>query len=111
MKRLFAMAAVCCGGICLCGFSCSRDVMYGPNGEIVTMKSPDRTMKIKYEGDTVTIKGARGIGGRSRVGMPPVEVETDQEKVGVQGTMISPPSAPVVPVPAERSVEEKTVVH
>ncbi len=33
--------------------------MYGPNGEIVKMKSPDRTMRIKVKGDKVTVKGAR----------------------------------------------------
>lgn len=46
--RRTALVAVCA---CLAGglaAGCrSTDVMYGPNGEIVKMKSPDRTMRIK----------------------------------------------------------------
>lgn len=74
----------------------STDVMYGPNGEIVKMKSPDRTMKIKVKGDTVKVKGARGIGGQSR--MAPLPVETDRD-VGVHGVMVPPPAGPIGPGP------------
>lgn len=74
----------------------STDVMYGPNGEIVKMKSPDRTMKIKVKGDTVTVKGARGIGGESR--MAPLPIETGPG-VGVHGVAVPPPAGPVGPGP------------
>lgn len=120
MKKLFipalcaAVAVVLVGG-CKSRYIKSTDIMYGPNGEIVKMKSPDKTMKIKYDGDKVKIKGARGIGGRSRVRMPPVVVEPDGDSVGVQGIMVAPPSAPVVPVPAVRGqasgVEQRTIVY
>lgn len=94
----------------------STDVMYGPNGEIVEMKSPDRTMKIKMKGDEVKIKGARGIGGQSRVA--PLDVESGRV-VGVHGVQVPPPSGHIAPAaPAagvsaqqEPVTEETTVVH
>lgn len=87
---------------------CSRDIMYGPQGEIVEMKSPKKTLEIEYKkGGKVEIEGARGIGGRSRVRIPPVPVETEGEAMGISDVMVAPPSAPVVPVPpgGERSIE------
>jgi hypothetical protein len=95
--------------------------MYGPDGELIKMKSPDRTMKIEVDGDEVQIEGARGIGGKSRVRMPAVPVETE-ESVAIEGVMVPQPGAkPHVPaVPAGNSyiIEEKeirggeeTVVH
>lgn len=91
----------------------STDVMYGPNGEIVKMKSPDRTMKIKVKGDTVKVKGARGIGGQSR--MAPLPVETGRD-VGVHGVMVPPPAGPAGPGPGVientgTMTEESTVVQ
>ena len=95
--RRTALVAVCA---CLAGglaAGCrSTDVMYGPNGEIVKMKSPDRTMRIKVKGDKVTVKGARGIGGQSR--MAPLQVETGGD-VGLHGVAVPPPAGPAGPGP------------
>ena len=74
----------------------STDVMYGPNGEIVKMNSPDRTMKIKARGDEVTVKGARGICVQSRIA--PLTVESGGD-VGVHGVMVPPPAGPIWPGP------------
>lgn len=96
----------------------SKDIMYGPQGEIVEMKSPRKTMKIEIEKDEIEIKGARGIGGQPRVGMPAVPVETERD-VGVHGVMVPVPAAPIgpvvpapgVPVDSRTRTEETTVVH
>jgi hypothetical protein len=101
----------------------STDVMYGPSGEVIQMKSPKKTMKIKVKQDEITIKGARGIGGEPRVRMPAVPVETERD-VGVHGMMVPPPQGPIgpvapaqgvpavgVPVQQGTTTEETTVVH
>ncbi|MDD5557638.1 MAG: hypothetical protein PHN82_10395 [bacterium] len=102
------------GGVLIVGLlaaGCSRDIMYGPRGEVVKMKSPDRTMKVKVKGETVQIEGAKGIGGRSRVAPLPVETERD---VGIRGVPVPPPAGHIVPAPAapveSRTVTEETTV-
>jgi flagellar basal body rod protein FlgF len=95
----------------------STDVMYGPGGEIVEMKSPREEMKIKVKEDgTVKVKGARGIGGRPRMAPLPVESERD---VSVHDVPVPPPAghvapiapAPGVPVESQSVTEETTVVR
>lgn len=117
-KTLLAAACALLAGLLAAGCKIptlkSTDVMYGPNGEIVKMKSPDRTMKIKVKGDEVKIKGARGIGGQSRVAPLPVEADRD---VGLHGVSVPPPAGPVAPLPpgipiqGQTTTEETTVVH
>ena len=63
--RRTALVAVCACASGLLAAGCkiptlkSTDVMYGPDGGIVKMKSPDRKMKIKVKGDEVTVKRFR----------------------------------------------------
>jgi len=127
-KTVMVLGAVCLVGLLVAGCKMptlkSTDVTYGPQGEIVKMKSPDSKIKIKVKGDEVTVKGARGIGGQSRVA--PLPVETDRD-VSVHGVMVPPPVGPIGPVgPApvlpggvvpggsvqtQTTTEETTVVH
>jgi hypothetical protein len=119
-RTVLVLGCVCLAGLLAAGCKIptlkSTDVMYGPNGEIVKMKSPDRTMKIKVKGDEVTVKGARGIGGQSRVA--PLDVESGRD-VGVHGVPVPPPAGHIVPVAPAPGVsverqpitEETTVVH
>ncbi|MCX6357211.1 MAG: hypothetical protein NT045_04950 [Candidatus Aureabacteria bacterium] len=120
MSRI-AVAVCCAVCMALLATGCkiptlkSTDVMYGPSGEIVKMKSPDRTMKIKVKGDEVTVKGARGIGGQSR--MAPLPVESGRD-VGMHGVMVPPPVGPGpgmseqgISVQQQTTTEETTVVH
>ena len=66
MSRLTTLLVfICLAGLFITG--CSKDIMYGPHGEIVTMKSPSKKMKIEIKDDEITIKGARGIGGQPRI--------------------------------------------
>ncbi len=117
--RRTALVAVCACASGLLAAGCkiptlkSTDVMYGPDGGIVKMKSPDRKMKIKVKGDEVTVKGARGIGGQPR--MAPLPVETGGD-VGIRGVQVPPPAGPVLPGPGvigptESVTEEGTVVQ
>ena len=118
-RTVLVLGCVCLVGLLAAGCKIptlkSTDVMYGPSGEIVKMKSPDRTMKIKVKGDEVTVKGARGIGGQSR--MAPLDVESGRD-VSVHGVQVPPPAghiAPVAPAPGvsvqQPVTEETTVVH
>ncbi|MEJ2744552.1 MAG: hypothetical protein P8123_02530 [bacterium] len=120
-RTVVVLVCVCVMGMLVSGCKLptlkSTDVMYGPRGEIVEMKSPREEMKIKVKKDgTVKVKGARGIGGQSRMAPLPVESERD---VSVRDVPVPPPAghvAPVAPAPGvpveSRSVtEETTVVH
>ncbi len=119
-RAVLVLGCVCLAALLAAGCKVptlkSTDVMYGPNGEIVKMKSPDRTMKIKVKGDEVEIKGARGIGGQPRVA--PLDVESGRD-VGVHDVPVPPPAGHVVPVMPAPGVsaegqpvtEETTVVH
>ena len=122
MSRIFmVLLCVCVAGALASGCKMptlkSTDVMYGSNGEIVEMKSPREEMKIKVKEDgTVKVKGARGIGGQSRMAPLPVESERD---VSVHDVPVPPPvgqvvpvaPAPGVPVQSQPVTEETTVVH
>ncbi len=119
-QMVLVIGCVCLAGLLAAGCKMptlkSTDVMYGPNGEIVKMKSPDDTMKIKYKDDgSVKIKGARGIGGQSRVA--PLHVESGGD-VGVHGVVAQPGGpvppgmpAPGVPVQQGTTTDETTVVQ
>ncbi|MCX6338543.1 MAG: hypothetical protein NTX71_01310 [Candidatus Aureabacteria bacterium] len=115
MKRLLVWCSGFLTALVITG--CSKDIMYGPQGEIVEMKSPKKEMKIKVKEDgTVKVKGARGIGGQSR--MAPLDVESGRD-VGVHGVPVPPPAGHIVPVAPAPGVsverqpitEETTVVH
>lgn len=114
MNKLWALPLCACIAVVFMA-GCSKDIMYGPHGEIVKMKSPKNKLKIKHKGDKVEIDGVRGIGGRSRVRIPPVPVETGEGSVGISDVMIHPPSAPVVPVVPVRErvieVEQTDIVY
>lgn len=119
-QTALVLGCVCLAGLLTAGCKIptlkSTDIMYGPQGEIVKMKSPDDTMKIKYKDDgSVKIKGARGIGGGSRVAPLPIESGRD---VGVHGVVVQPGGPRPFPaspgggsVQQQTTTEETTVVH
>lgn len=120
-RTILTLACVCVAGMLASGCKVptlkSTDVMYGPRGEIVEMKSPREEMEIKVKEDgTVKVKGARGIGGQPR--MAPLPVESGRD-VGVHDVQVPPPAGHVVPVAPQPGVpveskpvtEETTVVH
>ena len=117
MRKLAVLLLfICLSTVLIIG--CSKDIMYGPKGEIIKMKSPSKKMKITIDDDEIEIKGARGIGGQSRVRMPAVPVETGEEPVGIHGVMVpAPPAKPVLPASGvsvetkETTSEQQTIVH
>lgn len=120
-RTILTLLCVCVAGALTSGCKMptlkSTDVMYGPKGEIVEMKSPREEMKIKVKEDgTVKVKGARGIGGQSRMAPLPVESGRDVSVHGVPvppaaGHVVPVAPAPGVPVESQSVTEETTVVH
>lgn len=113
MTKTSIVLFILCGAMCVLPLlvtGCSKDIMYGADGRIIEMDSPDDTLEIEIDDDEIEIEGARGIGRRSRIPLPGMPIDDGDGPAGNEGVTIPPLVSPSDPAGSSPniSIERKT---